>query len=120
MHTTNLVESSSGLTRLPGFGCRFNAVAPTIMAKALARTVGRAYGPGGSYPNAPPPNAETLKLIAAHSNGDLRSALMSLEFLASEPGGAHAVTSLAPATSKKRKSNGDQAGGTRKEQVQKL
>jgi cell cycle checkpoint protein len=99
---------------------RFNAVAPTILTKALTRTVARAYAPGGSYPDATPPNAETLKLIAAHSNGDLRSALMSLEFLASEPGGAAAVTSLAPAPSKKRKANGSAATGSRKEQVQKL
>ncbi len=95
-------------------------MAPTILTKALARTVARAYAPGGSCPNASPPNTETLKLVAAHSNGDLRSALMSLEFLASEPGGVAAVTSLAPPPSKKRKANGDAVGGSRKEQVQKL
>lgn len=87
------------------------------MTKALARTVAQVYSPSGPCPNAAPPNTETLKLVAAHSNGDLRSALMSLEFLASEPGGGGAVTSLGSAATKKRKAAG---GDSRKEQVQKL
>ena len=81
-------------TALP---CRFNAIAPTIMRKALNRTLDRIYSQDSDSPSAPPrssrPSTATLDLLIAHSSGDIRSALMSLQFLASEGGGGH-LTSL--------------------------
>ena len=71
---------------------RFNAIAPTIMRKALNRTLDRIYSQDSNSPSAPPrssrPGTATLDLLIAHSSGDVRSALMSLQFLASEGGGS--------------------------------
>lgn len=69
------------------------------MRKALNRTLDRIYSEQANSPSAPPrssrPSTATLDLLIAHSSGDIRSALMSLQFLASEgsSGGGH-LTSL--------------------------
>lgn len=61
------------------------------MRKALNRTLDRIYSQDSNSPSAPPrssrPSTATLDLLIAHSSGDIRSALMSLQFLASEGGG---------------------------------
>ncbi|GAA5883191.1 hypothetical protein JCM3774_002414 [Rhodotorula dairenensis] len=74
----------------------FNPIAPTIMRKALNRTLDRIYSSETSLPSssstatsrASRPSTATLDLLIAHSSGDIRSALMSLQFLASEGNGA--------------------------------
>lgn len=67
---------------------RFNSIAVTIMKKALSRTLDRIYIASSTtspYHPMKRPSIKTLELIIAHSNGDIRSALMSLQFLASHP-----------------------------------
>lgn len=91
-----LLLVTRGGARVPTYSparpnCRFNAIAPTIMRKALNRTLDRIYSDDSDSPSAPPrssrPSIATLDLLIAHSSGDIRSALMSLQFLASEGGG---------------------------------
>lgn len=68
------------------------------MRKALNRTLDRIYSEKENPASAPPrssrPSTATLDLLIAHSSGDIRSALMSLQFLASEGGGGGHLTSL--------------------------
>ncbi|GAA5982496.1 hypothetical protein JCM10908_006672 [Rhodotorula pacifica] len=83
---------------------QFRPIAPTIMRKALSRTLDRIYSDSasssagsksqrnGGPPRSSRPSTATLDMLISHSSGDIRSALMSLQFLASE--GAGAVTSL--------------------------
>lgn len=84
---------------------RFNPIAATIMRKALQRTLDRIYEPlpstsrsrtkssssrttvSGLDPSTRP-SISTLDLLIQHSNGDIRSALMSLQFLAMQGGDA--------------------------------
>ncbi|GAA6039753.1 hypothetical protein JCM8097_004201 [Rhodosporidiobolus ruineniae] len=110
-------RSVLGVELLQHPACReiaFNPIAPTIMRKALQRTLDRIYAPiASSSPSSsksrssrskyasssqPPttvsgldpstrPSLTTLDLLIQHSNGDIRSALMSLQFLATQGGG---------------------------------
>lgn len=64
------------------------------MKKALGKILDRAYSSASTHAAGSRPSVSTLEIIIAHSNGDIRSALMSLEFLASNPA-ASGVTSLA-------------------------
>ncbi|GAA5895623.1 hypothetical protein JCM8208_005283 [Rhodotorula glutinis] len=75
----------------------FNPVAPTIMRKALVRTLDRLYSPSffsasSSTKLASRPTLATLDVLVAHSGGDMRSALMSLEFLLTEGEGPGATS----------------------------
>lgn len=74
----------------------FNPVAPTIMRKALVRTLDRLYSPSSSASSstalASRPTLATLDVLVAHSGGDMRSALMSLEFLLTEGEGPGATS----------------------------
>ncbi|GAA5842781.1 hypothetical protein JCM9279_003984 [Rhodotorula babjevae] len=76
----------------------FNPVAPTIMRKALVRTLDRLYSPSSSSSTssstklASRPTLATLDVLVAHSGGDMRSALMSLEFLLTEGEGPGATS----------------------------
>ncbi|BGP58407.1 RFC checkpoint protein Rad17 [Rhodotorula sphaerocarpa] len=75
----------------------FNPIAATIMRKALNRTLDRiAASPSSSAAPLSRPSIATLDLLIAHSSGDIRSALMSLQFLATEDRGNanEGVTSL--------------------------
>ena len=102
------------------------------MKKALTKILDRVYASsssGGLLPPADRPAASTLEVIIAHSNGDIRSALMSLQFLASNPALAKksGATSLAggketSGKGKKRKSDGEVKGSSvaSKDQVKKL
>lgn len=66
------------------------------MRKALNRTLDRIYASDSSTPIARSsrPSTATLDLLIAHSSGDIRSALMSLQFLASEGTEEGGMTSL--------------------------
>ncbi|GAA5987128.1 hypothetical protein JCM11641_006435 [Rhodosporidiobolus odoratus] len=90
----------------------FNPIAPTILRKTLQRTLDRIFAPVSSSASSgsksrrpasshatrkvsrlPPssrPTLASLDQLIAHSNGDIRSALMSLEFLAKQGGDATA------------------------------
>ena len=73
------------------------------MKKALIKILDRAYSTSSSHSaSSSRPSLSTLEVIIAHSNGDIRSALMSLEFLANNPG-TSSVTSLAGGAVKKGK-----------------
>lgn len=95
------------------------------MKKALVKTLDQIYtnsNPLGLPPSSRP-SVQTLELIIAHSNGDIRSALMSLEFLASNPN-TKGVTNLAAGSGgdtkgKKRKADGS-GKGAGQEEVKKL
>ncbi|GAA5966338.1 hypothetical protein JCM21900_003101 [Sporobolomyces salmonicolor] len=104
----------------------FNPIAVTIMKKALVRILDRIYMPPPSSSrsktaSAPSPStrpsASTLDLIIQHSNGDIRSALMCLQFLSMEGADAGGATSLgvgskgAKAAAKGKKRKRDEAGG---------
>lgn len=81
----------------PGISDSFNPIAATIMRKALNRTLDRiAASPSSSAAPLSRPSIATLDLLIAHSSGDIRSALMSLQFLATEDRGNanEGVTSL--------------------------
>jgi cell cycle checkpoint protein len=97
-------------------------VAVTIMKKALAKVLDRVYS-AGHLPPSSRPSVGTLELVISHSNGDIRSALMSLQFLASNPELAGATQLAGGSTTvkgKKRKSDGEVKKGASKEQVKKL
>lgn len=86
------------------------------MKKALIKVLDKVH-PSSSSSR---PSASTLEQIIHHSNGDIRSALMSLEFLSSNPPvGVKGVTNLSGDVKKgkKRKSAGDDSEG---DQVKKL
>lgn len=106
----------------------FNPIAVTIMKKALAKILDRVYSTSGPLPPKQRPSAGTLDVIIAHSNGDIRSALMSLQFLAGNDANGldlSKVTSLAGGKaqavsgSKKRKKGDEEPVGS-KDRVKKL
>ncbi|GAA6059117.1 hypothetical protein JCM10212_003864 [Sporobolomyces blumeae] len=81
-------RSVCGVQVLQHPACReisFNPIAPTIMKKALNRILDR-ISASSSWKRDDPvrPSASTLDVVIQHSNGDIRSALMALEFLANE------------------------------------
>jgi len=101
----SLVTPRRGRRGTDRLGCRtdalpprsFNPVAPTIMRKALVRTLDRLYSPSSSSSSsstalASRPTLATLDVLVAHSGGDMRSALMSLEFLLTEGEGPGATS----------------------------
>ncbi|ORY88337.1 Rad17 cell cycle checkpoint protein-domain-containing protein [Leucosporidium creatinivorum] len=125
-------RSVCGIDVLQAPGCReisFNPIAVTIMKKALTKILDRVYASkssGGLLPTSARPAVGTLEIIIAHSNGDIRSALMSLQFLASNPelAAATGATLLGAGKEtgkgKKRKSDGEVKGAASKAQVKKL
>lgn len=80
--------------------CRFLPVAPTFQIKALKRIIDLSCKKSSNTP--PPPSA--LQLIALTSNGDLRSAVNSLQMLCTQ-------TAI---IAKKRKGNKDDDGTNKK------
>ncbi|GAA5870623.1 hypothetical protein JCM1840_004819 [Sporobolomyces johnsonii] len=108
----------------------FNPIAVTIMKKGLVRILDRIYMPPppssrsssrSTTVSAPSPStrpsASTLDLIIQHSNGDIRSALMGLQFLSMEGADGGGATSLgvgskgAKAAGKGKKRKRDEAPG---------
>ncbi|BGO95909.1 hypothetical protein NBRC10512_005496 [Rhodotorula toruloides] len=80
-------RSVLGIEILNHPACReisFNPIAPTIMRKALVRMLDRAYSSPNPPLTAARPSQATLDLLIAHSSGDIRSAVMSLQFLTTE------------------------------------
>lgn len=75
------------------------------MKKALIKILDRIYTSSSSSSTSSPrstnlrkidrPSTKTLELIIHHSSGDIRSALMSLQFLASAPGKDSGALSIA-------------------------
>jgi cell cycle checkpoint protein len=99
------------------------------MKKALTKILDQVYASkscGGLLPTSARPAVGTLEIIITHSNGDIRSALMSLQFLASNPelAGKTGATLLGAGKEtgkgKKRKSDGEVKGSASKAQVKKL
>lgn len=96
------------------------------MKKALGRILDRVYSSSGLLPAQHRPAPGTIDIVISHSNGDIRSALMSLQFLAGNPdlttskvtGLASGRAAIAP-TSKKRKKGTDDVIGD-KDRVKKL
>ncbi|KAI6043951.1 Rad17 cell cycle checkpoint protein-domain-containing protein [Pisolithus marmoratus] len=65
-----------------GLRSRFNPIAPTLMTKALQALLAKHFGPQLS---ASKPSKEVLDVIVETSNGDIRSALMALQFACVSP-----------------------------------
>ncbi|GAA5938024.1 Rad24p [Sporobolomyces koalae] len=87
LKTEDSIDSRAvcGVQVLQHPACReisFNPIAVTIMKKALNRILDQVYD--SSIATGSRPSASTLDLLIQHSNGDIRSALMSLQFLASD------------------------------------
>ncbi|THH32320.1 hypothetical protein EUX98_g1842 [Antrodiella citrinella] len=57
---------------------KFNPIAPTLMKKALQHLVSSHFG--SSQSSVSPPSKEVLDVIVETSNGDIRSAIMALQF----------------------------------------
>ncbi|KAI6019829.1 Rad17 cell cycle checkpoint protein-domain-containing protein [Pisolithus orientalis] len=60
----------------------FNPIAPTLMTKALQALLAKHFGPQASTGKPP---KEVLDVIVETSNGDIRSALMALQFACISP-----------------------------------
>ncbi|KAM0750463.1 Rad17-domain-containing protein [Meredithblackwellia eburnea MCA 4105] len=124
-------RSVCGIEVLQAAGCReiqFNPVAVTIMKKALVKILDRAYSASSSSSSdlspSSRPSTQTLEVIITHSNGDIRSALNMLEFLATNPSAVKGVTNLAagPEGAKKGKKRGSdgKVKGASEDQVRNL
>lgn len=92
------------------------------MKKGLNKILDRVYSSSSSSSR---PSVATLDLIIKHSNGDIRSALMSLQFLASNEELSKKATSLGVGGStagkgKKRKSDGKEVRKGGREDAKKL
>lgn len=59
---------------------RFNPIAPTIMTKALTMLVAKHFDSASSRKNTKKPGKEVIQLLVESSNGDIRSAIMALQF----------------------------------------
>ncbi|KAK4057443.1 RFC checkpoint protein Rad17 [Microbotryomycetes sp. JL221] len=120
-------RSVLGIEVLQAPGCRtisFNPIAPTIMKKALNKLLDKIYSTNGLLSPGLRPSPVAIDVISSHSNGDIRSAVMSLQFLSSNPSFARqkGVTDLSigpgGGVGKKRK-KGDN-GGVAKDQFKQL
>jgi hypothetical protein len=98
------------------------------MKKALNKILDQIYinsAPKGYRP-ANRPSTKTLELIIHHSNGDIRSALMSLQFLASSPEAKAGVLSIGAGVveekkkGKKRKKDDEDGEGEGNDGIKKL
>ncbi|KAI0084967.1 Rad17 cell cycle checkpoint protein-domain-containing protein [Irpex rosettiformis] len=58
----------------------FNAIAPTLMKRALQNIVSTHFSTTGRKGKCKQPSKEVIDLITETSNGDIRSAIMSLQF----------------------------------------
>lgn len=84
--STNLYQDPHPRADAPSVGDRFNAIAVTYLKKALNKILDSVYTSRSSDSAFHPsrkPAPKVLEQIIAHSSGDIRSALMSLQFLSS-------------------------------------
>lgn len=58
----------------------FNPIAPTLMKKGLQGMLSKQFASSSTYSNTGPPSKEVLDIIVESSNGDIRSAVMALQF----------------------------------------
>lgn len=90
-------------TAYPHAYCRFNPIAPTLMKKALNAILDREYAESSSKR----PSQRAVQLVIEASDGDIRSALNTLQFIV---GDAAPISEVAldnvKKKGKKRKSNG--------------
>ena len=100
----------------------FNPIAVTIMKKSLSRILDQIYvlsssstsrrsNSSLSLPKSTRPSASTLEAIIKHSQGDIRSALMSLQFLSTQSSSDSAsslTTVKGGVKGKKKKGKGDE------------
>lgn len=86
----------------------FNPIAPTIMKKALNRILDEVHSSSSSSITGTRPSPSTLDVIIQNSNGDIRSALMSLQFLATQ-GGSVTSTDIGGKVKGKKKAKGGDA-----------
>ncbi|KAF8529721.1 Rad17-domain-containing protein [Hysterangium stoloniferum] len=59
---------------------QFNPIAPTIMTKALSALLTKHFANSKKSKTSLQPSKETVQIIVESSNGDIRSAIMALEF----------------------------------------
>lgn len=68
---------------------RFNPIAPTLMKRALQQIIDSEFSSSAksrSRPSASAPSKEVLNFIIESSNGDIRSAIMALQFASTSVG----------------------------------
>lgn len=65
---------------MPGvkLACRFNPIAPTLLRKALQALLSTQFSSSDS--KSAPPSKEFLDIVVESANGDIRSAIMALQF----------------------------------------
>lgn len=99
----------------------FNPIAVTIMKKSLSRILDQIYVLSSTssrranssllLPKSSRPSASTLEAIIKHSQGDIRSALMSLQFLSTQSSNdltSSLTTGKGGVKGKKKKGKGDE------------
>ncbi|KIJ54035.1 hypothetical protein M422DRAFT_42307 [Sphaerobolus stellatus SS14] len=59
---------------------QFNPIAPTLMTKALTAMMSKHFSGSSKAKDSQQPSKETIQLIVETSNGDIRSAIMALQF----------------------------------------
>ena len=65
---------------------RFNPIAPTLMRRALQHILSSQFpAKGADHSHGTPPSKEVLDFIVESSNGDIRSAIMALQFATMSP-----------------------------------
>ncbi|SGY73232.1 BQ5605_C005g03277 [Microbotryum silenes-dioicae] len=101
---------------------KFNAIAPTVMKKPLLHILDQVYEKPDRGARGAKPSVTAVEQVIACSNGDLRSALMSLQFLASCDDAKWGGEDAKVKKGKKRKSDGQPVGETSpgKDHVKKL
>lgn len=85
---------------------RFLPMAPTFLIKALKRISALAFAEARSRPS-----QELIHLIAHSANGDLRSAINSLQFLSRSGNSRNAITSTSSASVSGKKTGKGSRGG---------
>ncbi|KAH7905330.1 Rad17 cell cycle checkpoint protein-domain-containing protein [Hygrophoropsis aurantiaca] len=71
-------------------GPEFNPIAPTLMTKALQALLATHFSSSSSHAKGKPPTRDILDIVVESSNGDIRSAVMALQFacIAALPSGS--------------------------------
>ena len=59
------------------------------MKKALQHLIGKHFDTSTTQPSATPPSKEVVDIIVESSNGDIRSAIMALEFACTADSSSH-------------------------------
>lgn len=92
--------------------CRFNPIAPTLMKRALQNLLSSHLRLKGLKP----PSKELLDLIVETSNGDIRSAVMALQFACTSSSASASSSNVPSKSTGKGRSKKEAKGGKGREE----